>query len=242
MESKTRTKTRTVCRKNTHSGEKRGIDNARKRLTLAERYALKNSRENTLRFRDVDSIYEAWRGYKAGDFAERLLKAFDETEPLEIYQRIFLTLSSFLRGERDAITAQISQFSRRGLIIVPAHPVKDSPYRQGTAAGSLKWYSGGGDLLIPVDKESEEQLKKIGYKVVDPDLMPIAWRAGEDVFLPAQSSEGILSGIPRNSREPVWKQDYSLIPRLELFQSYVENPVKAPVFIERRIPFISEPH
>lgn len=188
---------------------------------------LYNECEATLE--EIQETRKAWKGYAAGEFAGKILPAFLETEPKEIFQILSDAVDSLTDEQKELANSQLSQHARHGKIETAPKIFADAD-KQALSRYIIR-FSDEGVLYIPKDALAYTALRKINVPVVELNKLPEDWKEGDDIVIPTSIVRALMSNIPLGGLSPVWQPQWTLLDQIETLKKSVGTPENAPVWI-----------
>lgn len=175
---------------------------------------------------EFKTLRKAWLDTPTGEFARRVLKAFEKKKPSKIVKALRKAFES-TADHHEQIAKSLTQHARIGTIEYTENP-KSSTESKRLLTEKVVKYSDGGLQFIPVDFAAYQELKEKNIPCVHPQHLSTN-TVGEQVCVGHSPVQAIQSGVKLNDLTPVWQSTATPITLLRIFLDSLGNERHAPI-------------
>lgn len=171
-------------------------------------------------------LVDAWKGTPTADFAEQLIKAFDN----DTHETILTALRTAYQStaeNHEQINNGLRTHARHGVIdFAPSE--KWSKETDTLLADKQVVYKDGAPQYIPVSDAAYKELKSKGIPVVNPKHVSTA-DVGDKVIIPHTPALALMVGIEPEKITPTWGKGTTPIDTIRLLLENVSTDSNAPI-------------
>lgn len=174
---------------------------------------------------EFKTLKKVWDGTPTGDFAKRILKAFEKKNPHKIVKALRKAFES-TADHHKSIAKALTQHARQGTIEYAEHPKSSDESKRLLTEKVVKYDDGR--QFIPVDFDAYKELKSKDIPCVHPQHLTTT-SVGETVCVPHAPVEALISGVPVDKLTPVWQNGATPIDLIRIFLDSIGDDRHAPI-------------
>lgn len=175
---------------------------------------------------EFKTLKKAWIGTPTGEFARKVLKAFDKKKPRKIVEALRKAFESTSEHHAE-ITKSLTQHARIGTIEYAEHSKVSAESKRLLSEKVVK-YTDGGQQFIPVDFAAYKELTEKGIPCVHPKHLSTT-SVGEQVTVGHSPVAAIRANVKVKDLTPVWQSTTTPITLLRIFLNSIGDERHAPI-------------
>ena len=175
---------------------------------------------------EFKTLKKAWIGTPTGEFAKKVLKAFEKKKPRKIVEALRKAFES-TREHHAEIAKSLTQHARIGSIEY-AEQSKLSAESKRLLSEKVVKYTDGGQQFIPVDFDAYKELKEKDIPCMHPKHLSTT-SVGEQVTVGHSPVAAIRANVKVKDLTPVWQSTATPITLLKIFLNSIGDERHAPI-------------
>ena len=175
---------------------------------------------------EFKTLKKVWAGTPTGDFAKKVLKAFDKKKPRKIVEALRKAFDATAEHHAE-IAKTLTQHARIGTIEYATQSKLSAESKRLLTEKVVK-YTDGGQQFIPVDFAAYKELKEKGIPCVHPKHIKTT-SVGEQVTVGHSPVAAIRAKVSVKDLTPIWQSTATPITLLKIFLDSIGDERHAPI-------------